>query len=149
MTPGRLLSILVAIALLGVVTARADLKAALAERDLGRRSKLALENAQTAMKTARAALEKDDAEKLNAATAEVQESVDLAYESLKSTGKDPRRNPKWFKNAEIQTRDLLKKVETLQHDLNFQDRSMLDKLKFRVQQVHDELLLGLMEGRKK
>ena len=47
------------------------------------------------------------------------------------------------------TRDLLKKVETLQNDLNFQDRPMLDKVKARVQQVHDELLTGLMEGKKK
>ena len=47
------------------------------------------------------------------------------------------------------TRDLLKKVETLQYDLNFQDRPALDKVKARVQQVHDELLTGLMEGKKK
>jgi len=129
--------------------AHADLKAALAERDLGRRSKLALDNASSALKEARAAFEKGDTEKVAAAAKEVQESVDLAYDSLKSTGKDPRRSPKWFKHAEIETRDLLKKVETLQHDLNFQDRPMLDPLKARVQQVHDELLLGLMEGKKR
>ncbi len=79
----------------------------------------------------------------------MQESVELAYDSLKSTGKDPRKSPKWFKQAEIHTRDLLKKVETLQYDLNFQDRPALDKAKARVQQVHDELLTGLMEGKKK
>jgi hypothetical protein len=129
--------------------AHADLKAALAERDLGRRSKLALDNASSALKEARAAYEKGDNAKVAAAAAEIQESVDLAYDSLKSTGKDPRRSPKWFKHAEIETRDLLKKVETLQHDLNFQDRPMLDKVKTRVQQVHDELLTGLMEGRKR
>jgi hypothetical protein len=129
--------------------ANADLKAALAERDLGRRSKLALENASGALKAARAAYEKGENDKVAAAAAEIQESVDLAYDSLKSTGKDPRRSPKWFKHAEIETRDLLKKVETLQHDLNFQDRPMLDKVKTRVQQVHDELLTGLMEGKKR
>jgi hypothetical protein len=129
--------------------AHADLKAALAERDLGKRSKLALDNAASAMKEARAAFDKGDAEKLAAAAGEMQESIDLAYESLKSTGKDPRKSPKWFKHAEIETRDLLKKVDTLQRDLNFQDRAVLDKLKARMQQVHDELLLGLMEGKKK
>lgn len=126
-----------------------DLKAAIAERDLGRRSKLALDNANVAMKEARAAYEKGDSEKLNASVREVQDSVELAYDSLQSTGKDPRKNPKWFKHAEIETRDLLKKADTLQHDLSFQDRSLLDKLKSRLQQVHDELLLGLMEGKKK
>ncbi len=42
----------------------------------------------------------------------------------------------------------LKKLDTLQHDLNFEDRSVLDKAKTRTQEVHDELLLGLMEGKK-
>jgi len=129
--------------------ARADLKAALAERDLGKRSKLALDNAANELKAARAAFARGDMAKLTAAAAEIRESVDLAYDSLKSTGKDPRKSPKWFKHAEIATRDLLKKVDTLQQDLNFQDRHLLDELKTRLQQVHDDLLLGLMEGKKK
>lgn len=126
-----------------------DLRMALAEKDLGRRSKLALDNAGSTLKSARAALDKGENEKLTADVAEVQDSVDLAYDSLKSTGKDPRRNPKWFKQAEIQTRDLLRKVESLQNDMNFQDRPLMDKLKARLLQVHEDLLLGLMEGRKK
>ena len=137
------------LALVPAPVAHADLKVALAERDLGRRSKLALDNASSALKAARAAFEKGETEKMTAAIEEVQESVDLAYDSLKSTGKDPRKSPKWFKPAEIHTRDLLKKVETLQYDLNFQDRPMMEKVKARVQQVHDELLTGLMEGKKK
>lgn len=127
----------------------ADLKAALAERDLGKRSKLALENADAAVKTARDAANRGDAARLKDAAAEIRDSVDLAYDSLESTGKDPRKSPKWFKNAEIQTRELLKKLETLQQDLAFQDRPLLDSLKTRLQQVHDELLMGLMEGKKK
>jgi len=141
----------VAALFMAIVTgmASADLKSALAERDLGKRSKLALDNASRMMKEARVQFEKGDNDKVAVAAAEIQESVDLAYDSLKSTGKDPRKNPKWFKRAEIETRDLLKKVETLQHDLSFQDRQMLEKLKLRLQQVHDDLLLGLMEGKKK
>lgn len=145
----RWLLAVLALALLPVGMAHADLKSALAEKDLGKRSKLALDNASKAMKEARAALEKGESDKMHAAAEEVRESVDLAYDSLKSTGKDPRKNPKWFKQAEIHTRDLLKKMETLQNDLNFEDRPTLEKLKVRVQQVHDELLTGLMEGKKK
>ena len=37
--------------------------------------------------------------------------MDLGWDSLESTGKDPRKSPKWFKHAEIETRDLLKKIE--------------------------------------
>ena len=135
--------------LLTAGAARADLKAALAERDLGKRSKLALDNAAANLKEARNAFHHGETAELTAAVAEMRESVDLAYDSLKSTGKDPRRSPKWFKQAEIATRDLIKKVDTLQQDLNFQDRGMLNDLKTRLQQVHDELLLGLMEGKKK
>jgi hypothetical protein len=128
---------------------RADLTGARAERNLEKRSKLALDNALAAYQAARAAYDKGDNERVAAAAAEIEESVDLAYTSLKETGKDPRRSPKWFKRAEIATRDLLRKLEGFQQEMSFSDRPMLDKVKGRVQQVHDDLLLGLMEGKKK
>ena len=148
----RLIHILPALCCLSLAlapAARADLKAALAERDLGKRSKLALDNASDTLKAAREALQHGESEKVVAAAAEMRESVDLAYDSLKSTGKDPRKSPKWFKHAEISTRELLKKLNTLQADMDFADRPKLAELKQRVQQVHDELLLGLMEGKQK
>jgi hypothetical protein len=127
----------------------ADLKVALAERDLGKRSKLALDNAGSALKAAREAYQKGDNPGLAASAQEIQESVDLAWDSLESTGKNPRKSPRWFKQAEIETRNLLKKLETLQHDIGFEDRPVLDKVKARVQKVHDDLLTGLMEGKSK
>jgi hypothetical protein len=84
-----------------------------------------------------------------AASRELQESVDLAWESLESTGKNPRKSPRWFKQAEIETRNLLKKLETLQHDMSFEDRAVLDNAKAHLQKVHDDLLTGLMEGKNK
>jgi hypothetical protein len=139
------------VASLGVGTAPlcADLKTARAESDLGKRSKLALDNAGTMLKTIREAYNSGERQKVTEATDEYVASIDLASESLRATGKNPRKSPKWFKQAEIATRDLLKKLDTLQHDLNFDDRSVLDKAKTRTQEVHDELLLGLMEGKKK
>jgi hypothetical protein len=142
------LSIL-ALGLAPAVVLRADLKQAMAERDLGRRSKLALDNAEAVLKTARAAYERGDSEKVAAGIGEIVESVDLASESLTKTGKNPRSSPKWFKQAEIQTRDLVKRLETFQRDMSFADRPALDKAKNRVQEVHDSLLLGLMEGKHK
>ena len=127
----------------------ADLKAALAEHDLGRRSKLALENAGAALKSAREAYQKGDNAALAAAAQEIEESVELAWDSLESTGKNPRKSPRWFKQAEIETRNLLKKLDSLQHDMGFEDRPVLDKAKARLQKVHDDLLIGLMEGKSK
>ena len=140
---------LLALALAPAGELRADLKQALAERDLGRRSKLALDNAEAALKAARAAYDLGDTEKVAAGIGEIVESVDLASDSLNKTGRNPRNSPKWFKQAEIQTRDLLKRLDTFQRDMSFSDRPMLDKAKNRVQEVHDSLLLGLMEGKHK
>jgi hypothetical protein len=138
---------------LGLVSAgsplQADLKAALAEHDLGKRSKLALENAAAALKTAREAYQQGDNAAVAASAREIQESVDLAWESLESTGKNPRKSPRWFKQAEIETRNLLKKLETLQHDMSFEDRAVLDNARAHTQKVHDDLLTGLMEGKSK
>jgi hypothetical protein len=140
---------MLALGLAPAVALRADLKQAMAERDLGRRSKLALDNAEVILKAARAAYDRGENEKVAAALTEIIESVDLASESLTKTGKNPRSSPKWFKQAEIQTRDLLKRLETFQRDMSFTDRAMLDQTKNRVQEVHDSLLLGLMEGKHK
>ena len=150
MASTRLLVVLLGtLALAPAAPLQADLKAALNERDLGKRSKLALENASAALKAARDAYQQGDSAKLTAAASEIQESVDLAWDSLQSTGKNPRSSPKWFKHAEIETRDLLKKLDTLQHDLSFEERPVLEKAKARVQKVHDDLLIGLMEGKHK
>jgi len=129
--------------------ARADLKAARAEPDLEKRSGLALANAPAALKAARQAYDAGDNAQVAADAAEIEESVDLAYKSLEQTGKNPRSHPKWFKKAEIETRDLLRRLDAFQQEMNFADRTILDKVKARVQQVHDDLLVGLMEGKRK
>jgi hypothetical protein len=145
-------SILVALGL-GLISASgllpADLKIAHNEKDLGKRSKLALDNAGAALKEAREAYQKDDDKALAAAALEIEDSVSLAWDSLESTGKNPRKSPRWFKSAEIETRNLLKKLDTLQHDISFEDRPVLDKAKARLQKVHDDLLRGVMEGKGK
>ena len=46
-------------------------------------------------------------------------------------------------------RDLLRKLDGFQQQMSFSDRPLLDKVKATVQQVHDDLLQGLMQGKKK
>ena len=133
---------------LGCVSfAWADLAQVRVEQNPEKRSRLALENATAAYKTAREAYDKGEIKVVASAINEIQESVELAYMSLKSTGKDPRKSPKWFKKAEIDTRDLLRRLEAFEHDMNFDDRTLLQTAKARVQEVHDNLLIGLMEGK--
>lgn len=138
-----------ALGALWLQAASADLGAARAEPNLEKRSKLALDNAQAALQAARRAYDQGDNAAAAAALEEVRQSVDLAHDSLSQTGKNPRGHPKYFKQAEIATRDLLRKLETFQQEMSYLDRPMVDAVKTRVQQVHDDLLMGLMEGRRK
>ena len=137
-----------AILLLSVFALHADLKKALAEPNLEKRSGLALDNAAAALKSARTAYDKGDNDEVAKAAAEVLESVDLAAASLQQSGKNPRRST-WFKKAEISTRDLSRRIQSLQDDMSYVDRPLLDKVKTRVQEVHEQLLMGVMEGKKK
>ena len=133
----------------GAAWAGSGLDQARSEPNLEKRSGLAMDNAVAALKEAREAYKTGDLETVKGKAAEVEESVDLAYASLQQTKKDPRRSPKWFKRAEIESRDLLRSLESLEHDMSFTDRAILEKPKAKVEQVHDDLLTGLMEGRRK
>jgi uncharacterized protein (DUF1800 family) len=138
-----------ALTLAGGAAASTELDAVRAEANLEKRSKLALDNAASALRSAREAYQAGDTATVTAKTDEIGESVDLAYNSLTETGKNPRKSPKWFKHAEMETRELTRRLEDFAQQMNYNDRAILDKIRARVEQVHDELLTGLMEGRKK
>ena len=148
MTP-RLFVLLTLLAAAPAVRLRADLAHVKAEPNLEKRSKLALDHAESALKAARSAYGNGEAEKSQTLIGEVRASVELAETSLKDTGKNPRKSPKYFKQAEIATRSLLKRIEAFQDEMNVADRPTLDPLRAKVQQVHDDLLMGIMEGRHK
>jgi len=127
----------------------ADLQPAKAEPNLEKRSMLALENASQALKNAREAYDKGDNAQVEALAKEIRESVELAGESLRETGKNPRKSPKWFKRAESATRDLMRRLDAFQQEMSADDRPLLDGVKEKVQQVHEDLLLGVLEGKPK
>jgi hypothetical protein len=127
----------------------ADLQPAKAEPNLEKRSMLALENASQALKNAREAYDKGDNAQVETLAKEIRESVDLAEESLRETGKNPRKSPKWFKRAESATRDLMRRLDSFQQEMSADDRPLLDGVKEKVQQVHEDLLLGVLEGKPK
>jgi len=142
-------SLIAAGALSAAGNAPASLDQARAEPNLEKRSALAMDSAVAALKQAREAYNAGDLTQVAAKAMEIQDSVELAYTALAKTGKDPRKSPKWFKRAEIGSRDLLRSLETLQHDMSVDDRAILEKPREKVQQVHDDLLIGLMEGKRK
>jgi hypothetical protein len=125
-----------------------DLAGVRTEPNLERRSELALENANAALDQAREAYNGGDLTKVQFELDEVGESVDLAYQSLEETGKDARRNPKFFKRAELKTHDLLRRLEGIREAASYDDRALFEKLRERVAQVDDNLLKGLMSKKK-
>jgi hypothetical protein len=140
---------LLALACMAGTSRAADLAQARAEPDLVKRARLALDVSDVALATARADYVLGDTDRVAADASLIADSADLAFLSLKQTGKDPRKSFRWFKFAEIRTRTLLRKLDALERDMDFDDRSVLEKAKSEVQQVHDKLLHDLLEGKPK
>lgn len=75
-------------------------------------------------------------------------AVELAQASLVETGKTPRKKPKHFKRAEIATRKLVNDLKQAQRKLTFDERPDLDPVIARLEQVNQQLLLGIFERNK-
>lgn len=126
----------------------ADLGPARAEQNLEKRSRLALENADRQMVAADKAYDAGSGEGVVAALQEIRASVDLAIESLKRSGKNPRRGGKYFKGAEIRMRQLVRNLESFRQKTTGDEQARIEELRAHVQHVHDELLDAIM-GRTK
>lgn len=120
-----------------------DLASIKLEPNLERRSELALGNATAAMDAARDAA--GDEGKLKPALQELRDSVDLAYQSLVDSGKSARRNPKFFKKAELKTRELMRRLEGLAQAVDVDDRVLVESVRERVSKVHDDLIQDIMQ----
>src|SRR5580704_4515361 len=122
-----------------------DLTAIKLEPNLERRSERALDNASSAMDMARDASSAGEPEKVKAALEELRDSVDLAYQSLVDSGKSARRNPKFFKRAELKTRELMRRLEGLAQAIDSDDRPFVENVRDRVSKVHDDLIQDIMQ----
>jgi hypothetical protein len=127
----------------------ADLAQVRGEQNLEKRSRAALENADRSLKASRRSYEAGDLKETAALLDELGQSVSMSEDSLNATGKNPIKSPKHFKYAEIKTGDLLRRLDAFSQDMNSADRSMIDKVKETVQEVHDRLLQGVMMGKSK
>jgi hypothetical protein len=122
-----------------------DLAAIKLEPNLERRSERALDNAAAAMDAARDRASAGETDKLKPALEELRDSVDLAYQSLVDSGKSARRNPKFFKRAELKTRELIRRLEGLSQAVDSDDRVLVESVRDRVSKVHDDLIQDIMQ----
>lgn len=130
------------------LTLALDLTGVKSEPNLEKRSERALDYANTALDAARDAYGRGEFDACQTQLDEVGASVDVAYEALTQTGKDPGRNPRAFKRAEMRTRELLRRIEGLLQTVSYSDREAVQKIHERVSMVHDHLLEGIMSKRK-
>ncbi len=124
-----------------------ELAAVERESNPEKRSKLALEFASGQVNRVVDAYL--DAEPAVARTvlAKIVEAVELSRTSLEETGKHPRSRPKHFKRAEIETRKLIRDLEGAKRKLTFDERSDLDPTIARIEEINQQLLMGIMRKR--
>ena len=137
------------LALLSLVASAADLASIRIEPNLEKRAGLAMDFARTQVDAAREAEKAGNAASMTAALEEAANAVELARDSLKATGKNASRSPKHFKKAELNARNLLRRLDSLIHDLSVDDRAPAEKTRARVHKVQEALLLDIMGGGKR
>lgn len=125
----------------------ADLGKARAEKNLDRRTRLAMENTTVQLRLASQADKAGDWTKAKAALTEIRESVDLAYASQKETGRNPR-SARQYKDLEVRLRRLLKSLEDFVRTLAFDQREEMAPLVEHIHSVHDEVLESVMTPKK-
>ncbi len=136
------------LALAGAGAARADLAKVRAETRPVQRARMAMDNANDQLGSASKSYKAGGLAAARAALDEVLDSVELAKQSLDQTGRNPR-NSSDYKNLELKTRALLKKLGGLVESMSFQERKELKPLVDALQKIHDDTLMAIMEGQNK
>jgi len=124
-----------------------DLASVKQEPKLDKRSDLALQYADKAVSAARDAYQQGRFTETQESLKEVQAAVDLSYESLMATGKNPRKSSAPFKRAEKALRELMRRLSGLRDVMSSVDHPVVDPVLAEVSEVHNNLLTGIMTGK--
>lgn len=124
-----------------------DIAQVKSEPDLERRSELALASADKDMDALKEAFNGGDEKTGQQALVEVRELVDVSYDALEHSKQAPRRS-KYYKNAELHLRALLRRLSSFRDQVGFDGREAVDAVIKRVSDVHDELLSAIMSKKK-
>ena len=130
-----------------LLIAFADIGAVKSEPDLEKRSELALANADRAIDEAKQAYSSGNDKAEQTALVEVQESVEACYEALEHTNKAPRKS-KYYKNAELKVRALIRRLASFRDEVGFDARQSVDAVMKKLSDVHDQLVNDVMSKRK-
>jgi hypothetical protein len=128
---------------LGLLLAFADLAAVKAEPDPEKRSEAALDFANDAIDQARAGYGSGDLARTQAALTAVRESVELSYDSLRASGKKPRKS-KYYKHAEQKIHAMVRRLDTLRDAMALEDRLAVEATIKKLQDINEEVLSDVM-----
>ena len=124
-----------------------DLPTIKAQPDLEKRSEMALANADADVTAAREAYNQGELAKMQTILQDLRDSVNVSLQSLEDTHKRAR-NSKYYKQAELKTRALARRLMTLADEVSVDDLKTVEDARQRVLDVHDQLLGDIM-GKKK
>ena len=131
------------IPLLALLLVAGDIDTVKSEPDPERRSELALANADKRIDAAKQAFSGGDEKAQQEALGEVRELVEVSYDALEHANRAPRKS-KYYKNAELKVRALLRRLHSFRDLVGFESREAVDAVIKRVSDVHDELLAAIM-----
>lgn len=140
--------LLLAFTVLWSMAAESGLERVKAEPNLERRSELALVYAGEVLTNLRPDMETKEWAAVVPEIEEFRAAVDLSITSLKATGKNARRSPKYFKRAELKLRELGRRLRGLQVLVAVDDRPKMDEVISYVDMLQDELVEMTMGVRK-
>jgi hypothetical protein len=117
----------------------------LAEQDLQKRSELALQEADEEISAAAKAYSPGASTKdFEKHLVDAGELAQLSLKSLQDSGKRARKQPKYFKRAELKLRGLMRRLDSLEKDVLVDDRPPVKKVKSVFTEVHEQILLDIM-----
>lgn len=111
-------------------------------RNPGKRSERALKLADSAFDNARGLYEKGEIQKGDAALDQMNEALTACLQSAEIANK-----PKYYKKAELNVAKLQRQLKWLLNDLDVWNRSGAKAASKKMDQIHNQLLAGVMRRR--
>lgn len=114
------------------------------ERDPIKRAQFQLRLADLRLDEARKQYDAADDETGLATLRDMQALIESVEEGLFATGRDPRKKPKGFKDAEIQLRTMQRRLQDLRMSVPVDLRPPIEGIMKRLAEIQEEFLYGIM-----
>jgi hypothetical protein len=115
------------------------------EKDPIKRAQLEIRLAQFRLDGAQKAYEEGVPDKGLAELKQMMALLQDAHSRMFKTGRNPRKKPKGFKEAEIKFREMTRRLKDLRLSIPVDDRDPLDSMIANIVKMQEHLLKGLMQ----